>query len=194
MSTLVLKIIYVAFMALSVVIRQPFVRATQNNEIVKDRKTGLEKFLLALVSLGSFFVPMVYVLTPLLNFANYSLPVWANGLGVVVFAVGMWLFWRSHSDLGRNWSVTLEVREDHTLVTQGVYNAVRHPMYTSIFLWAIGQALILMNWIAGPSGLVGFGIMFLFRVKKEEQMMREQFGADYEAYCQRTKRLVPYVL
>ncbi|MEM1247074.1 MAG: protein-S-isoprenylcysteine O-methyltransferase [Acidobacteriota bacterium] len=194
MSTLVLKIIYVAFMALSVVIRQPFVRATQNNEIVKDRKTGLEKFLLALVSLGSFFVPMVYVLTPLLNFANYSLPVWANGLGVVVFAVGMWLFWRSHSDLGRNWSVTLEVREDHTLVTQGVYNAVRHPMYTSIFLWAIGQALILTNWIAGPSGLVGFGIMFLFRVKKEEQMMREQFGADYEAYCQRTKRLVPYVL
>lgn len=194
MSTLVLKIIYVAFMALSVVIRQPFVRATQNNEIVKDRKTGLEKFLLALVSLGSFFVPMVYVLTPLLNFANYSLPVWANGLGVVVFAVGMWLFWRSHSDLGRNWSVTLEVREDHTLVTQGVYNAVRHPMYTSIFLWAIGQALILTNWIAGPSGLVGFGIMFLFRVRKEEQMMREQFGADYEAYCQRTKRLVPYVL
>jgi protein-S-isoprenylcysteine O-methyltransferase Ste14 len=48
---------------------------------------------------------------------------------------------------------TLEVREQHALVTTGVYSRVRHPMYSA---WALAQALLLPNWIAGPAGLIGF--------------------------------------
>jgi len=50
---------------------------------------------------------------------------------------------RTHKDLGRNWSVTLEVREQHALVTNGVYSRVRHPMYSAFWLWALAQALLL---------------------------------------------------
>jgi protein-S-isoprenylcysteine O-methyltransferase Ste14 len=101
------------------------------------------------------------------------------------------LFYRVHIELGRNWSDSLEVREQHALVTHGLYRYVRHPMYTAFFMWALAQALLLPNWIAGPAGLVGFGTLFLFRVGREEQMMLDSFGDEYRAYMKRTARLIP---
>jgi protein-S-isoprenylcysteine O-methyltransferase Ste14 len=72
-------------------------------------------------------------------------------VGILVLVVGLWIFHRSHADLGTNWSITLAVREQHRLVTEGVYRRVRHPMYLALFLYSLGQALALPNWIAGPS-------------------------------------------
>ncbi len=46
----------------------------------------------------------------------------------------LWLFWRSHADLGRNWSQAFELRKGHELITHGVYRVVRHPMYAAIWL------------------------------------------------------------
>jgi protein-S-isoprenylcysteine O-methyltransferase Ste14 len=66
-------------------------------------------------------------------------------------------------------------------------------MYTSLLLHSVGQALVLPNWVAGPSYLVTFGVLFVFRVHAEERMMREQFGDEYATYSERTKRLVPGV-
>jgi protein-S-isoprenylcysteine O-methyltransferase Ste14 len=103
----------------------------------------------------------------------------------------LWLFYRSHADLGTNWSITLQVREKHQLVTQGIYQHVRHPMYLALLLYSVGQALVLPNWLAGPSYLVAFGLLFALRVGPEERMMLEEFGKDYEAYMARTKRLIP---
>ena len=105
--------------------------------------------------------------------------------------VGLWLLYRSHADLGTYWSVTLEVRENHQLITSGVYRSIRHPMYTSLFLYSIGQVLALPNWVAGPSYLVPFAILFALRVTAEEKMMLETFGSQYAEYMARTKRLLP---
>ena len=105
----------------------------------------------------------------------------------------MWLFHRSHADLGTNWSITLEVREGHRLVTGGVYRRIRHPMYTALFLYCLGLALAVPNWIAGPSYLVAFGLLFALRLGPEERMMRETFGREYDDYAARTQRLVPGV-
>ena len=70
----------------------------------------------------------------------------------------LWLFWRSHADLGQNWSVSLEIRKDHRIVQHGVYRLIRHPMYASIWLWSIAQALLLANWLAGWSAVVPFAV------------------------------------
>jgi protein-S-isoprenylcysteine O-methyltransferase Ste14 len=64
-------------------------------------------------------------------------------------------------------------------------------MYLALFLYSLGQLLVLPNWIAGPSYLITFGILFAFRVRNEERMMLEEFGDQYAAYMARTKRLVP---
>ncbi|MBE7385563.1 MAG: isoprenylcysteine carboxylmethyltransferase family protein [Leptolyngbya sp. SIO1E4] len=191
MDTLTLKIIFLVGLVSCSIIRTPHQRVNKQNIIVDDRKTAQENTLLFLVFLGMFILPMIYVLTPWLSFANYSLPVWANILGMLTFAIALWLFWRSHHDLGKNWSPTLQVREDHTLITQGIYQVIRHPMYTAIWLWAIAQGLLLANWIAGPSGVIAFGVLYFLRVGNEEKMMLEQFGDQYQAYMQKTKRLLP---
>ena len=193
MDTTALKIIFLIGIVSSSIIRFPHSREIRQNTIVDDRKTTQEKGLLFFVFLGMFVLPMVYVLTPWFNFANYSLPVWANILGILTFAIALWLFWLSHHDLGKNWSPTLQVREGHGLITDGIYQIIRHPMYTSIWLWAMAQALLLANWIAGPSGVIAFGTLYFLRVGNEEKMMIEQFGDQYQAYMQKTKRLLPYL-
>lgn len=68
---------------------------------------------------------------------------------------------------------------------------VRHPMYSAFWLWALAQALLLPNWIAGPAGLVGFGTLFFLRIGREERLMEETFGDDYRRYVARTGRIVP---
>lgn len=134
---------------------------------------------------------LLYVLTSWLDFADYQLPIWAGCGGVAIFAVALWLLWRSHADLGRHWSATLEIRQGHSLITDGVYRTIRHPMYLAHWLWSIAQALLLQNWIAGLAGLVVFVPLYLLRVPREEQMMLEQFGQEYRLYMNRTGRVIP---
>ena len=142
---------------------------------------------------GLGIIPVVYVLTGFPRFANYPLFPVQTYLGIAVFAAILWLFYRTHRDLGRNWSVSLDLRERHTLVTTGVYASVRHPMYAGFWLMAVAQALFLPNWIAGPAGLVGFGTLFFGRVGREEAMMIGAFGEEYHSYMQRTSRVVPWI-
>ena len=106
-------------------------------------------------------------------------------------AAGLWLLWRSHADLGDNWSDRLAIREDHVLVTQGAYGRIRHPMYSASWLIMIAQALLLSNWIAGFGGVVAFGVMYFLRVPQEEQMMQERFGEQYRRYMATTGRVIP---
>jgi protein-S-isoprenylcysteine O-methyltransferase Ste14 len=138
-------------------------------------------------------LPLTYVLTGQPRFANYTFMPALAWLGAAVFALALWLFHRTHQDLGRNWSVTLELREQHKLITTGIYSRLRHPMYTAFWLWALAQALLLPNWIAGPAGLVGFGTLFFFRIGREERMMTEMFGDEYRRYVERTDRIIPGV-
>jgi protein-S-isoprenylcysteine O-methyltransferase Ste14 len=67
-------------------------------------------------------------------------------------------------------------------------------MYSSFFLLALAQILLLPNWLAGASGLVGVGLLYKFRIRQEERMMLERFGADYRDYMASTKPLIPWPL
>ncbi len=129
--------------------------------------------------------------THALDVADRAQPQACLALGAVAMAAGLWLFWRSHVDLGDNWSVTLEIDAKHRLVTRGVYRLVRHPMYTSFFVSGLGQALLLSNWIAGPAALVAVAVLVLVRLPNEEAMMIEAFGDEYRDYMRRTGGIVP---
>lgn len=159
-------------------------------KVVRTRKGRMERVLLALTSLG-FLLPLVWVATPVLRFADYPLRPVPFSAGIFCLALGLWLLYRSHAELGTNWSLSLEVRDRHQLVTEGIYRRVRHPMYLALLVYASGQALALPNWVAGPAYLVAFALLVALRLGPEERMMVEEFGADYEAYVARTKRLVP---
>ena len=186
------KAVILAGMVVMIAIRAPHGRRSRRIEVARSHKTPLETILLVLAWAG-FLVPLIWVVSPAFSFAEYRLRLGPLVAGLACLVIGLWLFFRSHADLGTNWSVTLELRKEHRLVTQGVYRTIRHPMYTALMLYSVGQALVIPNWVAGFAYLTAFTVLLALRLGKEEQMMAEQFGDEYAAYSERTKRLVPGV-
>ena len=189
MSPWIAKAVIVAATVVMIAIRAPHGKRSRAVKTVRSCKGPLEVVLLVLAWIG-FLAPLVWVVSPAFWFAEYPLHLTPLVAGITCLVVGLWYFYRSHADLGTFWSVTLEVRESHRLITHGVYRRVRHPMYAALFLYSIGQLLTVPNWIAGPSYLVSFGILFAFRLNAEEEMMLDAFGAEYASYMAKTKRLV----
>jgi protein-S-isoprenylcysteine O-methyltransferase Ste14 len=189
------KIIFLVCMIVAEVIRFPHrqrnKREMREKKLAESRINPLDFTLDLLAFTGMEIIPLIYIFTPWLNFANYTLPAVLGWLGAAIFFVAVWLLWRSHKDLGRNWSPTLQITQDHKLVTQGVYHSLRHPIYAAMWLWGVAQVLLLQNWIAGPATLIFFGIVYFRRAPREEQMMIDRFGDEYRAYMRQTGRVFP---
>jgi protein-S-isoprenylcysteine O-methyltransferase Ste14 len=193
MTPFIAKLVWVAGIIGWYVIRYPHQRRSRKTPVASRRERVREGLLLTMSFAGLFILPVIYVATGEPQVADYPFHPLLAWLGTAVFAAALIGFDRTHRDLGRFWSVTLEIRQTHELVTTGVYRHVRHPMYAAFFLWAVAQALLLPNWIAGPAGLVGFGTLFGLRVWREERMLEAAFGDAYRAYAARTWRVIPGV-
>ena len=174
-----------------VIIRWPHGNRYKTFKVVEDKKGRLEVVLLTGAGLGTTLIPLLWVLTPLFAFADYALYAVPYAIGIALMLLGLWLFYRSHNDLGLNWSITLQIREHHSLVTNGIYSKIRHPMYSAMLLLGVAQVLFCPNWIAGPAYLLSFGLLYLFRVQAEERMMVDRFGVEYEEYIRKTGRVTP---
>jgi protein-S-isoprenylcysteine O-methyltransferase Ste14 len=195
----VFKIIFVIGFISGAVLRRVCLRrahAGYKEEITYVRKSALDLTLLGLTGVSMQIIPIIYLCTNWFDFADYPLDMatpltYAGWLGAPVFACAIWLLWRSHVDLGRNWSPLLRIRKEHTLAVNGVYSRIRHPMYAAHWLWVLAQLLLLQNWIAGPAMLITFLPVYLLRTPHEEQMMIETFGDEYKEYMKRTGRIIP---
>jgi len=187
----IFKIIYWAGIIIEIAIRAPYQKGRQDAARTDQRVTATEKTLLYLLLLGMGVIPLIYSVTNWLDFADYSLPAWLGWLGVVIFACALIVFALAHRDLKSNWSPSLEIYANHTLITNGIYGYIRHPMYASQWLWVIAQILLLQNWIAGPINLLVFIPFYLLRTRAEERMMLDTFGDQYRDYMQKTGGVVP---
>src|SRR5262249_32265089 len=141
-------------------IRLPHERRARKTPAADRRAKSRERLLLSVSLSGLAIVPFIYVISDQPKFAGYAFQPALAWIGAAFFCGALYMFYRTHRDLGRSWSVTLEIRDAHKLVTHGVYHYVRHPMYSAFWMWAIAQALLLPNWIAGFSGLIGFGTLY----------------------------------
>src|SRR5262249_1612786 len=164
MTPFIAKLVWWAGIIGWFVIRYPHQRRSRKTPIASRNERVRDHVLLSISFAGLFIVPVIYVAIGAPQSADHAFSAVAAWLGTALFAAALVLFYRSHRDLGRFWSVTLEIRQTHELVTTGVYRHVRHPMYSAFFLWAIAQALLLPNWFAGLAGLAGFGTLFALRV------------------------------
>jgi len=114
------------------------------------------------------------------------------GMGVGMILSGLIIRIVAIGTLKKNFSNRLRIREDHTLVTNGIYHWIRHPAYLGLILIVLGIPVLL-------SSVLGFLVMFLVvplllhRIKLEEAMLIGQFGAKYEEYMRQTKRLIPFL-
>lgn len=187
----IFEIIFWFAIIVEMTIRAPINKKRKQEKMSEQNVSLQEKVILFLLLIGMFILPLIYSASSWLDFANYSLPAWAGWLGVAFIAGALFVFWRAHADLGLNWSPSLEIREKHELITQGIYGVIRHPMYASQWLWVIAQPLLLQNWIAGVVNLLIFIPFYLLRVQAEEQMMTDKFGDQYREYMKRTGGVLP---
>ena len=183
--------IFLVALVIFVWIRHHFMTAQRFAETEVDGVSARDRALIALMGITVILLPVLYLLSPLFRFADYPLPMLLRCLGALIISLSLWLFWRSHADLGANWSPSLEIRKNHCLVNTGVYSRVRHPMYSSIWLWCLGQGIMLPNLVVGWAPTLCFTVMYFTRVRREEQLMRDRFGAAYEEYQTQTGRLIP---
>ncbi|MCI0650635.1 MAG: isoprenylcysteine carboxylmethyltransferase family protein [Planctomycetes bacterium] len=183
--------VFLAGFAVYVAIRHVYEKRARGAEKVVNRFDRLEAGLLAVVAAGTLILPLIYLCTPWLAFADYRLPAAVPRCGAAVMIAALWLFHRSHADLGRNWAVTLQLRRDHELVRSGVYRRVRHPMYAAILLFGVAQGMLLANWLAGWSALATFALLYILRTPREERMLLDHFGEPYRDYMRASGRLLP---
>ncbi len=119
-----------------------------------------------------------------------SLPDWLRWLGFCLGAASLpFLVWVHHT-LGKHWSVSLELREGHRLVTGGPYRWVRHPMYTVHIVYFLAWVLVSDNLLLLVNYLLTITLIVM-RIPREERMLLEEFGDEYRAYMRRTSRLLP---
>jgi protein-S-isoprenylcysteine O-methyltransferase Ste14 len=115
-----------------------------------------------------------------------------DSIGLVLTIAGVAFAICARFYLGRNWSGTVTVKQDHKLIRSGPYAVVRHPIYTGVALALLGTAIA----VGEIRGLAATGVALIgMRLKSrlEEEFMTEQFGAEYEQYRKDVKAMIPFV-
>jgi protein-S-isoprenylcysteine O-methyltransferase Ste14 len=193
MTKTVSEFIWLAGILVWFVIRYPFSRRSRRISVAASQVDWREWLILSFAGVGLFLLPLLYVVFGEPRRLDRPFSPIAAWIGTLVLCGAILLFWRSHADLGRNWSATLKIRVEHRLVTSGVYRLIRHPMYSSFILLGIAQLLLLPNWLAGMAGFAGAVTLFACRYRREERMMLERFEPEYRNLMLRTKRIIPWV-
>ena len=142
-----------------------------------------------------FFVLIVILVLyaidhPWMQALNYCLPHWLRWLGFIIGLLSIALTIWIELELGRQYSPQLQLRHEHQLITSGPYSRVRHPLYTALAGFGLSLALVSANWFFVAFFLLSLAGLAL-RIPKEERMMLNQFGEQYQEYMERTGRFFP---
>ena len=164
---------------------------SRKTKITITKRPPIERFSMFASQLGLGVIPAIWVFSGFPAALDHPIGPLSIAIGAALFLWSLYLFRKTHKALGKMWSHSLDLRENHKLVTKGIYQKVRHPMYSAFWLWAVSPPFLLANWVAGLAGIVGFGTLYFLRVGQEEAMMEAEFGEEYRQYKARTKRIIP---
>lgn len=168
--------------------------AESETSVVERKEFGKAEAVISFAILGYFGSIILYMLN--LSWFAWSqiliYPETVRWFGVVLALTNIPLLGWIHRTLDRQYSACLQIKESHSMITQGPYARVRHPMYTVLNGFSFGISLLTANFL-----IIGFAILlmlpFPFLVQKEEQMMIESFGDEYSEYMKRTGRFFPQI-
>ena len=134
---------------------------------------------------------VLYLLAPpWWTWTHIPLDEWVQWVGVAVSIAPLFYLVWVHRHLDRQWSIALEIQEEHKLITTGPYKRVRHPMYLGIFVYTIGLCIVSLDVLVILFFVFSIWVNYR-RIPNEEQMMIDQFGDEYTEYMQHTGRLLP---
>jgi protein-S-isoprenylcysteine O-methyltransferase Ste14 len=197
------RVSFLALWALLGVVRGYYGRKTKTHDSLVAIK---EKLKTAEKEVGRWFTAITAVVTiiGIIGLFLYLLaPPWwtwtelpfgegVQWLGLVLTIMPIFFLIWVHRHLDSQWSIALELQEDHKLITSGPYRRIRHPMYLGIFVYTIGMILISSDLLV----LLFFAFTIWVnyrRIPREEQMMIDEFGVEYQEYMAKTGKLLPRI-
>jgi protein-S-isoprenylcysteine O-methyltransferase Ste14 len=162
-------------------------KTTQRLEPAASRILRIAIFMIAIALLMTTRIPL-----PWLYLQLWPASLWTFWLGAAVTIAGLLFAVWARVHLGRNWSRSVTIKQDHELIKTGPYGVVRHPIYTGILAGFLGMAIAISQ-VRGFVVVVLIFIAFWIKFRMEERWMRSQFGEAYAAYAHQTAALVPYL-
>lgn len=114
--------------------------------------------------------------------------------GFFIVSLGIVVMILARKQLGANWAHAAEyqIKKGHELVTNGVYSIIRHPIYSGLFLLAIGSEIVAGSFLYIVVIPI-IGITIYLQGKREEAILLDKFGSKYNAYMKKTHRFIPYI-
>ncbi len=164
----------------------PRLRRHGPTRVRRDRGSGALIFLSVFVAISAVFA---------FGYSGLAdLPDWAFYPGVFLILLGVLVRQWAIAILGRFFSLTVQVAQDHRVVDKGPYRFVRHPSYTGALITFVGLGLAVQSWGAVLVLVVMFGLAYGYRIRVEERALVSELGPDYATYMKQTKRLIPFII
>lgn len=160
----------------------------------EQRKPGIQQHKLDLVLIQVFSLAVVF-LAPLSDrhsFAVFSYGDLVRLAGFLLLIPGFSLMQMAEKHLARQFSIQVTLQQDHQLIQSGPYKMVRHPRYLGILAFFLGIAVVFRSWLAVLVAAALFGVL-LWRIRAEEALLEQTFGAEWQAYRTKSWRLIPYI-
>ncbi|MGE5473363.1 MAG: methyltransferase family protein [Ignavibacteriales bacterium] len=167
----------VAALFISILIN--FIESKQNGKAAKEKKSIVETGTMTLFFLA--FYTLIRFDIWGLSFNNNPLRIFIVFFGLFMVILGCIINIRGRFNLGRNWANHIKIYEKQTLVREGVYRVVRHPLYASIIWMFYGASLIYLNLSAFLANTLIFIPFMYYRAKQEEELLTNRFE-EYKEY------------
>lgn len=166
-------------------------RRAKSQETKRDRTAMAGLFL---QSVGYFAVWLSLLrreqfsaIVPMPQFAEVVLAV----LTVAMAAASVWLVNAASRRLGKQWALAARLVEGHDLISDGPYRLVRNPIYTGMFGLLLATGLAMSRWTTLLAASAVFVVGTLIRIRSEEKLLRQAFGAAFDEYARRVPALIP---
>jgi protein-S-isoprenylcysteine O-methyltransferase Ste14 len=167
---------------------QPAVSAKETTD--NKSRDGYSVILILIMSVLSTIIPVV-------DWAYFSNPYESNLTLTIVGFVILWfgVALRNYSIriLGKHFTPTIQLQQDHDLITTGPYSVIRHPSYLGALMAIVGIAIFFNSLIGTLAACIAMMIAYIVRITAEEKALKSLFGSKYQEYQKRTKKLIPFL-
>jgi protein-S-isoprenylcysteine O-methyltransferase Ste14 len=167
------------------------ISAVRTKQVVRAESVGSRLSHLIPLGLGAALLTFRRFGGPWLAMRVYAQTVWSFWSGAALVALGLGFAVWARLHLAGNWSGTVTLKQDHSLIRTGPYRLARHPIYTGILLAILGSAIAEAEW-RGFVALALITLAFLRKIAIEERFLTAQFGDAYARYRAEVPALVPW--
>jgi protein-S-isoprenylcysteine O-methyltransferase Ste14 len=124
---------------------------------------------------------------------GFSKPAPESIISMILVPLSVWLTWAAACHLGKQWRYEAALSEDHELIRTGPYRWIRNPIYLAMLGMTLATLAAWTWWPMAFASLVFFLAGAEVRVRAEERLLAERFGAEFAEYRKRTWAFIPFL-